>query len=270
VKGSFDMKLIKLIASWAIFLLAFPSLAADPSEVGIVLLHGKGSNPNFHIHQKFMAAMSDRGYAVVVPKFPWGGAKGKADYSGDLTDAFNTLDSEVKKLRDSGRKTIVLVGHSMGAPAAAAYAGFHPDIAAVIGIAPGHFVGSRFHEKFTYFDVRKARDSVSKGKSEELINVEDYNSGNRRFQLNVKSKDYLSFFDPEGPFNFELLLRNLGQVPFLWVAPDADPLTKNGQAFEYFSKTPKNDKSKFIKIHAKHVNAPVESTNDIYAWLSEL
>ena len=214
--------------------------------------------------------MFDQGYLVVAPKLPWGGAKGKAEYSGSLSDAFSILEEEIRKLRAAGRKTIVLVGHSMGTPAATAYAVTHPDIAGIIGVAPGHFVGSRFHDKFSFFDVRKARDSVSSGRPDELISVEDYNSGSRRFQMSVKANDFLSFFDPEGPFNFSAALQKIGSVPFLWIAPNADPVTKSGQASEYFSTAPKNAKSKFVEVEAEHINAPVKGIKNIHAWLSEL
>ena len=264
------MKFFQFIVCWVVVWFAVPGFAAAPSDVGIVLLHGKGGSPNFHILEKFVFKMEDKGYAVVAPKLPWGGSKGKADYSGDLTDAFGTLDTEIEKLKAAGRKTIVLVGHSMGVPAAMAYAGVHPDVAGVVGVAPGHLVGSRFHDKFVYFDVRKARELVSRGARDEPVSVEDYNSGNRRFQLNVRAKDYLSFFDPEGPFNFESLIRSIGGVPFLWIAPGADPVTTSGQASAYFSKAPKNAKSKFVEVEAEHINAPVKGIKDIHAWLSEL
>ena len=269
-KGPIFMKRFKFIICCIVILFAVPGLAAAPSDVGIVLLHGKGGSPHFHILEKFASRMADKGYAVAAPQLPWAGTKGKADYSGDLTDAFNILDTEIEKLKASGRKTIVLVGHSMGTPAALAYAGAHPEIAGVVGVAPGHLVGSQFHNKFVFFDVRKARESVSKGAREELVSVEDYNSGNRRFQLNVRAKDYLSFFDPEGPFNFESVLRSIGKVPFLWIAPNADGVTTSGQASEYFSKAPKNPISKFVDVEAEHVNAPLKSIKEIHAWLSEL
>ena len=264
------MRLLNAIICWVLVLFAAPSLAADPSDVGVILLHGKGGGPKFHILEKFKVEMSDKGYVVVAPKFPWGGSKGKADYSGNLMDAFNILDKEIGNLKASGRKTIVLIGHSMGTPAATAYAVTHPDIAGIVGVAPGHFVGSSFHDKFVFFDVQKARESVSRGATDESISVEDYNSGNRRFQMNVSAKNYLSFFDPEGPLNFGVSLRSIGKVPFLWIAPNADPVTKSGLAYKYFSIAPKNAKSKFVEVEAEHINAPVKGIKDIHAWLSEL
>ncbi len=264
------MKFLSTAICCVLVLFATPIFAAAPPDVGIILLHGKGGSPKFHILEKFVAKMADKEYLVVAPQFPWSGANGKAEYSGNLSDAFSIIDQEIGKLKASGRKTIVLVGHSMGTPAATTYAATHPEVAGIIGVAPGHFVGSGFHDKFSFFDVRKARESGTRGASDEVISVEDYNSGNRRFQINVKASNYLSFFDPEGPFNFESALQNIGDVPFLWLAPAADPVTKSGQASMYFSKTPKNAKSKFVEVEAEHINAPLKGIKDIHTWLAEL
>jgi hypothetical protein len=35
---------------------------------------------------------------------------------------------------------------------------------------------------------------VADGQGNETLNIEDYNSGNRRFKMTVKADDYLSFF----------------------------------------------------------------------------
>jgi pimeloyl-ACP methyl ester carboxylesterase len=253
-----------------LMLLLTSGYAATPSEVGIVFLHGKGGNPNFHILEKFTSKMSEKGYEVIVPKFPWGGSKGKADYSGSLDDAFKVLDQEISKLKELGRKKIILAGHSMGTPVAIAYLSKNPSVDGVIGIAPGHFVGSTFHDKFVYFDVKKARKAVESGAGGDPLRVEDYNSGRRRFQMDVKAKDYLSFFDPDGPMNFASSLQKMGSTPFLWIAPDADPVTKSGMASDYFSKAPKTPKSKFIEIEAEHINAPVKGIKEIHQWILDL
>ncbi len=260
-----------IVGVFSLLSLVLTSVYAAPvSEVGIIVLHGKGGSPNFYILEKFTSKMSEKGYAVIVPRFQWGGAKGKADYSGSLDDAFKVLDQEISKLKQLGRKKIILAGHSMGTPVAIAYLRNHPGVDGVIGIAPGHFVGSTFHDKFVYFDVKKARQAVESGAGGDPLRVEDYNSGGRRFQMDVKANDYLSFFDPDGPMNFESSIQKMGSTPFLWIAPDADPVTKSGMASDYFSKAPKTPKSKFIEIEAEHINAPVKGIKEIHQWILDL
>ncbi len=261
---------LSVLFIFASFLFFNASYAATPSEVGIIVLHGKGGSPNFPVLQKFESKMLDKGYAVVIPRFPWGGKKGKADYSGNLKDAFEIISSEITKLKQDGRKIIVLAGHSMGTPGAVAYAINHTDVDALIGMAPGHFVGSNFHNDFTSFEVNKAKQMVADGQGNETLNIEDYNSGNRRFKMTVKAEDYLSFFDPNGPMNLGVNLEKIGTTPFLWVAPNGDPVTQKGQAKEYFSKAPSNEKSKFVKIEAEHKNAPIKGVKVIHQWISDL
>ena len=68
---------LSVLFIFASFLFFNASYAATPSEVGIIVLHGKGSSPNFPVLQKFESKMLDKGYAVVIPRFPWGGKKVK-------------------------------------------------------------------------------------------------------------------------------------------------------------------------------------------------
>jgi pimeloyl-ACP methyl ester carboxylesterase len=261
---------------WKIFSLILiiffmpPSYAAPPNEVGIILLHGKGSSPRFHILDTFKAKLMEMGYQVSVPQFPWAGKKGKANYSGDLEDAFKIITSEVTTLKNSGRKKIILAGHSMGTPAAIAFVVANSGVDGVIGIAPGHFVDTDFHKDFTSSDISKARKMTASGEGDNLIDVKDYNSGGRRFELKVKVKDYLSFFDPTGAMNLSKALQNIGNKPLLWIAPNNDPVTKKGWAKTYYSKIPDNVRSKYIVIDAEHINAPVKGIKQIHKWIEGL
>ncbi len=252
-------------------LIVMPAYAAIPSDVGIVLLHGKGGSPKFHILEKLISKMSEKGYAVTAPRFPWAGVKGAAEYSGNLIDGFDIVERAIAELRTSGRKTIVLIGHSMGAVSAVAYVVQRSGVSGVVGVAPGHLVGDEFHNRFVDSDVKKAQEAVANGAGEKLMVFRDYNSGRRRFDISVKAGDYLSFFDPKGPLNFGKALAKMGGVPFLWIAPNEDPVTTSGRASAYFSKVPQtSEKSRFIEIEAKHINAPLKGIKDIHRWISAL
>ena len=48
---------LSVLFIFASFLFFNASYAATPSEVGIIVLHGKGSSPNFPVLQKFESKM---------------------------------------------------------------------------------------------------------------------------------------------------------------------------------------------------------------------
>jgi len=264
------MKRIGLISIFMSFIFSVSVFAASPSDVGIILLHGKGAKPELKKYEKLDGKLSAEGYSVVVPRMPWSGHKGKADYNGSLSDAFVSIEKEVRNFRDQGKTTVVLVGHSMGTAGALAYAKHRGGIDGVIGVAPGHFPGSdSFHKDFVFFDVKKAKQMVEEGKATKSLKVEDYNSGSRRFKMTVVAEDYLSMFDPEGPMSVDDNLKGLGETPFLWVAPTHDPVTSK-KSSKYFGMAPKNPKSKLVKIDAEHKNAPPKAFGEIHKWISEL
>jgi pimeloyl-ACP methyl ester carboxylesterase len=263
-------KVCSLLSFLALLLTSSISNAASPSDVGIVLLHGKGGGPTFQVLVDFASEMTAKGYKVTAPKLPWSGKKGKAEYTGSLDDTFEIIKGEIESLRQSGRKKIVIAGHSMGAAGAVAFAASGLFVDGLVGMAPGHFPGSDFHNKFVFFDVKRAKQMVSDGIGHQRLQVEDYNSGGRRFKMEVVAKDYLSLFDPQGPMNFGSSIEKLGETPLLWVAPDSDPVTKQGWAKEYFLMAPKNSRSKYIEINAEHINAPLKGVEVIHEWISDL
>jgi len=94
------MKRIGLISIFMSFIFSVSVFAASPSDVGIILLHGKGAKPELKKYEKLDGKLSAEGYSVVVPRMPWSGHKGKADYNGSLSDAFVSIEKEVRNFRD--------------------------------------------------------------------------------------------------------------------------------------------------------------------------
>jgi predicted alpha/beta-hydrolase family hydrolase len=81
-------RVYSLLSFLALLLTSSISNAALPSDVGIVLLHGKGGGPTFRVLVDFASEMTARGYKVTTPKLPWSGKKGRAEYTGVMTHRF--------------------------------------------------------------------------------------------------------------------------------------------------------------------------------------
>jgi hypothetical protein len=58
-------------------------------------------------------------------------------------------------------------------------------------------------------------------------------------------------------------------VPFLWVIGRDDPLLSAGADYA-FNRAPKNQKSKYLVVNARHENTPDMAKPEVVAWLKSL
>lgn len=109
------------------------SATAPQPQPGVVVVHGLAGSAR--LMQPFADTLARNGYVVVLPDLAGHGASTRA-----LSDPMSDVDVAVRSLRDQpgvDPARIVLVGHSRGASAVAAYAGAHPEIAATVAVSLG-------------------------------------------------------------------------------------------------------------------------------------
>src|SRR3954465_9153969 len=109
------MRVLSLFVFAFSFLLAVPALAQE-AKVGVLMLHGKNpGGPQDPYFGTLKARFEREGFLVLMPDMPWSRNR---YIDGDWDKAMAEMDQHVTTLRERGTKTIVLAGHSMGAPAA--------------------------------------------------------------------------------------------------------------------------------------------------------
>jgi esterase/lipase len=243
--------------------LAAPS-AGEKGEIGVVLLHGKqGAVPGRlgPLARKLKAA----GCLVATPEMPW--SRGRI-YAASYEDALLEIDQAVEGLKEKGAQRIVVGGLSLGGNAAVGYAARRQDLAGIIVLAPGQFPESpNWRERFAS-SVARAREMVAAGKGDSMERFEDLNMG-KTFYSQATAKNYLSYFDPEGP---AVLPTNAAAIrraiPILWVVGTRDPATRpSGYAFD---KAPPHPKSKYLAVDADHLGVPAAAADVILEWLRNL
>ena len=207
---------------------------------------------------------------VLIPEMPW---SRRRYIDVDFDTAMREIDGHVKALRDKGAKRIVLAGHSMGCPAAMAYAARHGGVAALVLLAPGH-VPSSYYTRPNLAIVResvdKARQMVERGEGD-LANqpFSDINQGSR-LTVFTTAKTYLSYFDPTSDAEMGMTARRIpADVPALWVIGSSDPLLAAGRAY-VFDKLPANPHSRYLEIDANHLNTPALAAEQVVAWIGEV
>jgi pimeloyl-ACP methyl ester carboxylesterase len=164
-------------------LLLGTSAQADPSSVGIVLMHGKWGSPDRGINE-VASALSRAGYVVVSPEMPW---SGKRLYDVGWPGAMAEIDKAVTQLKGKGASKIIVGGHSFGANAALGYAAGHHDVVGVMALAAGHVPERFFRIPDVAAGLDKARAWIAEGKGEQYANFMDPNQGRSR-ELSIHPK----------------------------------------------------------------------------------
>lgn len=254
----------KLIAPLTGLLLSLSAFAA-PTDVGVVLLHGKWDRPPTHVTQ-LARTLESKGFLVATPTMPWAGQR---DYDADYPAALAEIEASVKALREKGAKKIIVGGHSFGANGAIAYAASGLEVDGVMAIAPGHTPDLERFRAAVADSVAKAKQMMADGKADESASFDDLNQG-RTKTIRTTAGIYLSYFDPEGmgamPRNAAKFPRPL---PFLWVVGTQDGMYSRGEGY-VFDKVPRHPKSRYLVVDSNHFNTPSNAGEQIVDWLMSL
>lgn len=261
-----------------IFIISFNiGVAFAGDRVGVVLLHGIGTQPQWSKNSTLASNLRSEGYDVVTPIFPWAGKNGKTEYNGSLQDAYSLISEKVSDLKSQGNKYIFLAGHSVGAVASFGYASEHSGINGVIGITPG-FPGWNspspmnnsldFKPKVLKKMSKLAHKRINMGKGDEELKFITKNHG-KKAKIFTTPNNYLSFHHLEGVSRMDLLMPKLN-LPVLWISTSQDLFTQNGLSKESYSLAPNNKMNEYVEISNPHNSAPANSEEHIISWINKV
>jgi pimeloyl-ACP methyl ester carboxylesterase len=260
------LKSLPIIAIFVMALVAIPySYASAQDGIGVLLMHGKGgtAKPRSPIG-KLRTTLDDAGFIVVAPDMLWSRSR---IWDGGFEDAMAAIDGHVADLKENGATKIVVGGHSLGANAAIAYAARRDGLAGVLAIAPGHIPEVEGFQKRMDFDYKRAREMVERGEGDEVEDFKDFNQG-RTSELSAKAKDYLSWYDPEGPAAMPTNLRNLKpNTPLFWIVGEDDFMVKYERSRKYFELAPTHPNNDYNMVEGGHKDTPNIGEGLIRGWL---
>jgi pimeloyl-ACP methyl ester carboxylesterase len=232
--------------------------------VGVVYLHGKGSWPGA-FDGGIVNSLQDEGAMVATPEMPW---SLKRKYGATYEQAMGEIDSVVASLKAKGATRIIVIGHSLGANAAIGYAARHPDLAAVVAIAPGHLPEVDDLRSHTRDAITQARELIAAGQGEVPRQFPDLAQG---IPLTTTATPivYLSMFDPDGPAVIPKNAAAMGPVPLLWVVGTLDPIARRGPDYA-FKLAAKNPKSRYAEVFAGHLTTALAARKQVIDWINSL
>jgi pimeloyl-ACP methyl ester carboxylesterase len=238
--------------------------SADLQGVGVVYLHGKGAWPGA-ADGGILSTLAEEGALVATPELPW---SFKRKYGATYEQAMAEIDAAAAGLKAQGARRIMVIGHSLGANAAIGYAARHPDLAAVVALAPAHLPEAEGLRSHTQEAIAEAKQLVAAGQGDVPHRFPDMAQG---IPLTATATPlvYLSMFDPDGPAVIPKNAEAMGPVPLLWVVGTLDPIARRGPdyAFKFGAKNPK---SRYIEVFAGHLTTPLAARSQVVEWINSL
>ena len=255
---------IAILATLGAFCATAPAQTANLQGVGVVYLHGKGGWPGA-LDGGILSSLADDGALVATPEMPW---SMKRKYGATYEQAMGEIDAAAAGLKAKGATRIVVIGHSLGANAAIGYAARHPDLAAVVALAPGHLPEAEGLRSHTREAITQAKQLIAAGQGDVPQRFPDMAQG---IPLTTTATPivYLSMFDPDGPAVIPKNAEAMGPVPLLWIVGTLDPIARRGPDYA-FKLGAKNPKSRYIEVFAGHLTTPLAARGQVVEWINSL
>lgn len=250
-------------------LLGLPAHAQTPERIGVLFLHGKNpGGPASPQYGPVKSALEKKGWLVSLPDMPWSRNR---YLQGHWDGAMAEVAQHVKALQDQGATRIVLMGHSMGVPAAMSHAARGGTAHALVLLAPGHVPQGYFtapHLAPVRESIENARALVAAGKGDETQRFMDINQ-NRQQPVVTTAKNFLSYFDPESEADMGVTAPKLpASLPVLTAIGEGDPLFKRVRSY-YVDKLPANPKSQLLEVSGGHLETPQVALEQVMAWIPQ-
>lgn len=260
------MKLWRLLVV-AVFgwLLSFAA-GADTGKIGVVVMHGKGGNP-----EKFVGdlarGLQAKGMLVANIEMPW---SGRRDYDVDVPHAEMEIDNAVAQLKQQGAEKVFVAGHSQGGAFATYYATRHA-IAGLIAITPGGSSASQIAIDKLGDKVALARQMVDAGKGNETGSFADFEGSRGVYVITTSAASYLSWFDPSGAMNLNQSVSQLkASVPVLWIVAQNDYPQLRKSNIPLYDTLPANPLNELYQPDTDHKGAPTTSLGKIASWIQQV
>jgi pimeloyl-ACP methyl ester carboxylesterase len=238
---------------------------ASASEVGVVVMHGKGGQPGKYVDQ-LASAFERAGFQVANLEMPW---SGRRQYDVSMSGGVDEITQALDAMRAKGARKVFVAGHSQGGLFALHYAGLH-RVDGVLPIAPGGQVDvPSFVDKLSSH-VEKARQMVDEGRGGEKAAFADFEGSRGTNVITTTAAIYLDWFDPKGAHTTVAYKRVKEGTPVLYVAPVRDYPGLIKSKHQNFGGLPPHPKTRMYEPDSEHLNAPAAAAEEAIMWIRQI
>ena len=245
--------------------------AGRGERLGVILLHGKLGDPLERTAglDALALGLHAAGHVIALPSMPWSDRSWLTIDRG-VPASLALIDRLAVQLRAQGARRIVLVGHSLGADVALAYAVSRGDLAGLVMAAPGHTPAALVErDAETRIALARARALVAEGRGDDRFVGPDGLQG-ARLTLNTRAEVYLSWMDPQGLAEMSVQAPLLpASTPLLMVVSRRDPMLGNAESLLY-RLAARHPYSRYLPVGADHSTTPRAAQAAIQDWIDGL
>ena len=237
-----------------------------PSEIGIVVMHGKGGNPGKYV-DGLASELGQAGFQVANIEMPWSGNR---HYDVDMDGAVIEITTSLDAMRAKGAKKVFVSGHSQGGLFALLYAG-RRQVDGVIAIAPGGSHGSPSFRDALGSYVGKAKGMIDTGRGNETAQFADFEGSKGVYPVTATAAIYFDWFNPDGAHNMDFVTpRVKSGTPVLYVAPSRDYPSLSKSKLANFSALPATPQTRLVEPSSDHLGSPSAASAEIVRWINHV
>jgi pimeloyl-ACP methyl ester carboxylesterase len=205
-------------------------------RLGIILLHGKLGDPLERDGLDALAlGLLAAGHAIALPSMPWS-HEGWLTIDRDVPASLMLIDRMATQLRGQDARHIVLVGHSLGADVALAYAVSRGDLAGLVMVDPEHRPAALAgRDAATRAALERARALVAEGRGDARFTGPHGDGGDGAgLVLTTRAAVYLSWMDPTGLAEMSVQAPHLPpSIPLMLAVGRHDPFRDEAEQAVY-------------------------------------
>lgn len=260
------IRVLSLVFSIALALTVslFP-LQAGASQVGVVVMHGKGGNPGKHVNG-LAYELEHAGFLVANLEMPW---SARRHYDVDMNGAANEITAALAALRAQGAQKVFVAGHSQGGLFALYYGGRHA-VDGLIAIAPGGQVDADSFVKALGQHVSAAKAMVDAGRGDETASFGDFEGSRGTNTVATTAAIYLNWFDPNGAHTTRAFKNVKVGIPVLYVGPKQDYPGLIAGKRANFGSLPQHPLTRLYEPESSHLAAPSAAAEEIVQWVKQV
>lgn len=234
---------------------------------GFLLLHGKGSGPNYPacaMIPLYNQMVAD-GLLVDYVSHSWG--QGKL-YTQPFEHCIPDIHQGIGRLVRQGATRIHIVGHSLGANVAFFYATQYTNFASIVSLAPAHNTHLAKFNHWSLWSRNKAKSLIDSG-TDAPADFIDVAMTEVYITQGVPSA-YLSYLNPEGNTVMTRNVRRFIQPANLFIASGSNDPTQIDVDRLIYAPALKTNVSRFLQTNDGHIDIVVNTYPKWREWCANL
>lgn len=234
---------------------------------GFLLLHGKGSGPDYPACAMTPLYKQMVAEELVVDYVSHSWALGKL-YQTPFEQCIPDIHHGIARLVRNGATRIHIVGHSLGANIALFYATRYTNFKSIVCLAPAHSTHIAKFNQWSLWSRNKAQALLDSG-NDEIADFVDVAAA-EAFIIQGRPSAYLSYLNPAGNTVMTRNVRKFVQPINLFIGSGTGDVTQVNVKSLLYDPAGKTEASQFLQTADDHVSSVINTYPIWSKWCANL